>query len=49
VVGGAQGSVQYHLNDVFVLGAQASYQHAGNWRETIGRLYGRYIFGGGTW
>jgi cellulose synthase operon protein C len=49
VVGGAQGSVEYRVNDVFVLGAQASYQHAGNWSETIARLYGRYVFGGGTW
>jgi cellulose synthase operon protein C len=49
VVGGAEGSVEYHVSDSFVLGGQASYQHAGNWSEAIGRLYGRYIFGGGTW
>jgi tetratricopeptide (TPR) repeat protein len=48
LVGGAQGSVEYHLSDSFVLGGQASYQHAGNWSEMIGKLYGRYIFGGGT-
>ena len=46
-VGGAQGSVEYHVNNSFALGGQASYQHFGNWSETIGRLYGRYIFGGG--
>ncbi|HEY0182563.1 MAG TPA: cellulose synthase subunit BcsC-related outer membrane protein [Rhodopila sp.] len=46
-VGGAQGSVEYHVNESFVLGGQASYQHAGNWSEMIGQLYGRYIFGGG--
>jgi cellulose synthase operon protein C len=49
VVGGAQGSVEYRVNASFALGGQASYQHAGNWSETIGRLYGRYIFDGGTW
>ena len=47
-VGGAQGAVEYHVTDSFVLGGQASYQHAGNWSETIGRLYGRYIFDGGN-
>jgi thioredoxin-like negative regulator of GroEL len=49
IVGGAQGSVEYNVNSSFVLGAQGSYQHAGNWSESIGRLYGRYIFDGGTW
>jgi tetratricopeptide (TPR) repeat protein len=48
-VGGAEGSVEYRVNSSFVLGGQASYQHAGNWSETIGRLYGRYIFDGGIW
>ncbi len=46
-VGGAEGSIEYRVNSSFVLGAQAGYQHAGNWSEAIGRLYGRYIFGGG--
>jgi cellulose synthase operon protein C len=49
VVGGAQGSVEYRVNGSFAVGGQASYQHAGNWSEMIGRLYGRYIFDGGTW
>jgi tetratricopeptide (TPR) repeat protein len=49
VVGGAEGSVEYRVNGSFFVGGQATYQHAGNWSETIGRLYGRYIFGGGTW
>ncbi len=46
-VGGVDASIEYHVNSSFVLGGQASYQHAGNWSETVGRLYGRYIFGGG--
>jgi cellulose synthase operon protein C len=49
LVGGAQGSVEYHVTDAFVLGGQASYQHAGNWSEVTGKLYGRYIFNGGIW
>ena len=48
-VGGLEGSIEYRVNNSFSIGGQASYQHAGNWSETIGRLYGRYIFGGGTW
>ena len=28
---------------------KASYQHAGDWSETIGRLYARYIFDGDVW
>jgi predicted Zn-dependent protease len=49
LVGIVRGSVEYKLNSSFVLGAQASYQHAGNWSEAIGRMYGRYIFDGATW
>jgi Tfp pilus assembly protein PilF len=48
-VGGLEGSIEYHINNSFFLGGQASYQHAGDWSETIGRLYARYIFDGGTW
>jgi hypothetical protein len=48
-VGGAEGSIEYRVNSSFFLGGQASYQHAGNWSEAIGRLYGRYIFDGGIW
>jgi Tfp pilus assembly protein PilF len=49
VVGGAQGSLEYNVNNSVVLGARASYQHAGDWSEAIGTLYGRFIFNGGTW
>jgi cellulose synthase operon protein C len=45
-VGGLQASIEYQLNGSFAVGGQSSYQHAGNWSELIGRLYGRYIFGG---
>ena len=48
-VGGLDGSVEYRVSDSFALGGRASYQHAGDWSETIGRVYARYIFDGGTW
>ena len=47
VVGNVHGSIEYHFNNVFSLGGQASYQHAGNWSEAIGRVFARYIFDGG--
>ncbi len=49
VVGGASGSLEYRVNNSLALGGQASYQHAGDWSETIGRLYARYIFDGDSW
>jgi cellulose synthase operon protein C len=49
LVGGATGSLEYRVNNSLALGGQASYQHAGDWSETIGRLYARYIFDGDTW
>jgi cellulose synthase operon protein C len=49
VVGGVTGSVEYRISDSLVLGGQASYQHAGNWSETIGRVYTRFIFDGDHW
>jgi tetratricopeptide (TPR) repeat protein len=49
IVGGASGSFEYRASDTIALGSQASYQHAGDWSETIGRLYVRYIFDGGSW
>jgi cellulose synthase operon protein C len=49
VVGGASGSLEYRVSKSLALGGEASYQHAGDWSETIGRLYGRYIFDGGVW
>ena len=48
-VGGLEGSIEYRVNHSFSVGGQASYQHAGDWSETIGRFYGRYIFEGGSW
>jgi cellulose synthase operon protein C len=49
IVGGASGSFEYRASDTIALGGQTSYQHAGDWSETIGRLYVRYIFDGGSW
>jgi cellulose synthase operon protein C len=49
LVGGAEASIEYQVNNSFAVGGQAKYQHAGEWSETIGRLYGRYIFDGGSW
>jgi hypothetical protein len=49
LVGGAGASIEYRISNSLVLGGQASYQHAGDWSETIGRFYGRYIFDGGVW
>jgi cellulose synthase operon protein C len=48
-VGGLTGSTEYHVNNSFVIGGEGSYQHTGNWSEAIGRVYGRYIFNGGSW
>ena len=48
-VGGLQGSIDYRVNNSFHIGGQASYQHAGDWSESIGRFYARYIFDGGIW
>jgi cellulose synthase operon protein C len=48
-VGGLQGSIDYRVNDSFHIGGQASYQHAGDWSESIGRFYAHYIFEGGIW
>jgi tetratricopeptide (TPR) repeat protein len=48
-VGGLQGSIEYRVNNALALGGEASYQHAGDWSETIGRFYARYIFGGESW
>ena len=49
IVGGATGSLEYRVTNSVVLGGQAGYQHAGDWSETIGRLYARYIFDGDSW
>jgi hypothetical protein len=48
VVGNVHATAEYHFNNVFSIGGQVSYQHAGNWSEAIGRLFARYIFDGGT-
>ncbi|HVY13836.1 MAG TPA: cellulose synthase subunit BcsC-related outer membrane protein [Rhodopila sp.] len=48
LVGGAEGSIEYHVNGSFILGGEAHYQHAGDWSETVAKLYARYIFDGGT-
>jgi hypothetical protein len=40
--------VEYHINDAFLLGGEAHYQHAGDWSEAVARLYLRYVFDGGT-
>jgi Tfp pilus assembly protein PilF len=49
IVEGASGSFEYQASDTIALGGEASYQHAGDWSETIGRLYVHYIFDGGSW
>jgi Cellulose synthase operon protein C C-terminus (BCSC_C) len=49
IVGGASGSFEYRASDTIALDGQASYQHAGDWSEAIGRLYVRYVFDGGNW
>ena len=49
VVGGVNGKIEYRATDSIALGAQAAYQHAGDWSETTGRIYARYIFDGGSW
>jgi cellulose synthase operon protein C len=46
LVGGAEGSLDYRVSDNFRIGGRASYQHAGNWSETIGTVFARYIFTG---
>jgi cellulose synthase operon protein C len=46
IVGGAEGSLDYRVSDNFRIGGRASYQHAGNWSETIGTVFARYIFTG---
>jgi Tfp pilus assembly protein PilF len=48
VVGNVHGTIEYHFNNFFSIGGQASYQHAGNWSEAIGRMFARYIFDGGS-
>ena len=48
VVGGAEGSLDYRVSDNFRIGGRASYQHAGNWSETIATFFARYIFNGGS-
>jgi cellulose synthase operon protein C len=48
IVGGAEGSLDYRVTDNFRIGGRASYQHAGNWSETIGTLFARYIFNGAS-
>ena len=49
LVGGADGTVEYRISDTLRLGGRASYQHAGDWSETSGTLFARYIFSGGLW
>jgi cellulose synthase operon protein C len=48
LVGGAQSSLDYRVSDNFRIGGRASFQHAGNWSETIGTVFARYIFTGGS-
>ncbi|OJW23197.1 MAG: hypothetical protein BGO51_11680 [Rhodospirillales bacterium 69-11] len=48
LVGGAEGSIQYRVNNSLILGGEAHYQHAGDWSETVARLFARYIFDGGS-
>ncbi|MBN8875582.1 MAG: BCSC C-terminal domain-containing protein [Rhodospirillales bacterium] len=49
LVGGAEGSIQYRVNNSLILGGEAHYQHAGDWSETVARLFARYIFDGDSW
>lgn len=49
LVGGAEGSIDYHLNGNTRLGASATYQHAGNWSEFRALLTAKYSFMGSLW
>jgi cellulose synthase operon protein C len=49
LVGGAEGSVEYHLDGNTRLGASATYQHAGDWSEFRALLTAKYSFMGSIW
>ena len=44
--GGLKGNAEYALTDNVAVGARGSLQHTGNWTETTGLFYARYMFGG---
>jgi Tfp pilus assembly protein PilF len=47
IIGGAHGSFEYQLNNGIAVGGSLSYNRAGDWNETQGLVYVRYLFGNG--
>jgi Tfp pilus assembly protein PilF len=45
IVGGANGSFEYRLNNQFVIGGKLNYQRTANWNDTQAVLYARYLLG----
>ena len=44
VIGGVNGSFEYHLTPELVVGANASYQKSADWNETTALGFARYTF-----
>jgi Tfp pilus assembly protein PilF len=46
IVGGADASFEYQLNNTFLVGGKLSYDRTADWNNTLALLYARYDLGG---
>ncbi len=46
IVGGADASFEYQLNNAFLVGGKLSYDRTADWNNTLALLYARYDLGG---
>jgi Tfp pilus assembly protein PilF len=46
IVGGADASFEYQLNNAFLVGGKLTYDRTGNWNNTLALLYARYDLSG---